>query len=162
MTAGVAAANNRPSLFRRAALNMRSLKWKSRWGDILSPFCATSREQVRDRLHKQWVKIPFAYPHRKAEVPYPCFRRSGITSVFSTTDCESLMTPTPAGCLPYFERRISTGYFSYLSVGGDDAIWGSNPNYPIANMWLFTASSRTSLDGTVRLRRSMGSTATTM
>src|SRR6266478_1343132 len=52
MTVGMAAANNPPSLFRRAALNTRSLKWNSRSGNMLSPFCGNLSEQVPGRLLK--------------------------------------------------------------------------------------------------------------
>jgi len=34
MMDGMEAANNPPSLFSRVTLNTRSLKWKSRWGNM--------------------------------------------------------------------------------------------------------------------------------
>src|ERR1700726_860382 len=52
MMAGMAAVRNPLSLFKRAALNMLSPKWKSRQGNILRAFYVRPSNQIRGRLLK--------------------------------------------------------------------------------------------------------------
>src|SRR5258708_4456009 len=97
MTVGVAAAKNRPSLFRRAALNRRSLKWKSRWEDMLSPSCENPRKQERNRLLKPGViKSPL---HSQMGLRNWTTPMASIWVDFNNCDREGRVRPNTSGAI---------------------------------------------------------------